>query len=505
MGASVRALIRVLCRSAPFLAGFVWPLAVAVAEPSDPAIVIELGEVPYLSQRGQLSFSEYADAGSHKAFAISETGAWGWWADAKSAEEAKEKALELCARTSSVACALFAVNEDIVWGTAGASAASEYLGPRDAQDRLLPPVNRQGQARFREYLERPDYKAFAVGSDGKWDWWFGAWSPDQAEETALARCAERAGGPCQLFASGNEIVWQPENVDYISTLGSLPVNADTFTEQGLRTGSYIDESACKGQPERIWVTVDDFGYCIRYFTVGLDRLEESAIAYLHGDVHGIRMIDGEGFFISRPGGYGGGGAAEWVKMFKNFARKSRLSQPLFIIGRPGAFGSSGHHASISRTKGEWRIIDAALKRLGDRYGIETWNLAGQAGGSTIAAMLIAARPNLSCVALGSGGMGLDEGDYRLLDPMTATRHLTSTNAPRVYVLADPRDQVVPIATQRAYYDLLSRAGVTASFVELQANDPKHHGLGDSAIIAADLCAAGTGDRVLVERLKRIGR
>ena len=467
--------------------------------------VAELGEVPHLDRRGQLAFRDYADALSPKAFAISVTGAWGWWGEAVSREVAREEALRLCHQTSSVDCALFALDSKVVWGKAAEPSSLGARLPRDSQGRPLPPIDRRGQERFKDYLGRPDYKAFAVGSDGVWDWWFGAWSREQAEQQALSRCGRHSAAPCELFATGNEVVWRNKAGESLTTLGELPVNADTFTEQGLRTGSYVDQETCSELPDRVWVTVDGAGFCIRYFAAGLERLDGEALAFLHGDVHGIRLADTQGFFLSqpRPRSYYGSSPEKRQRYLEELERRSGLEHPLFAIGRPGAFGSSGHHGRISRTSGEWRIIDAVLNKLARRYGIERWSLAGQSGGSNLIAMLMGARRDLSCVALGSGGMGIEHGSPAVTDPMSLARRLRPIPDLRIFLLGDPLDSIAPIEQQRAYHRTLTDAGVSARFIEFEAKDPFHHGLGNRAIQVADMCASGFSDDELLRRLSTL--
>ena len=469
-------------------------------DPHAPLVIGELGAVPHLDQRGQLAFRRYAEAPGPKAFAISVTGAWGWWGEANSQVVAREEALRLCQRTSSVDCRLYALDGEIVWDKAIGAAGDGFVAARDARQRLLPPVSRTGQDRFREYLQKPDHKAFAVGADGVWDWWFGAWSRSLAEEEALARCDRRSSTACALFASGDEIVWKADSGSWASTLGDLPINADTYSLQGLRTGSYVDRRTCDEQADSVWALVDGVGFCIRYVAINADRLAGEALAYLHGDVHGVRLLDGKGFFLSNVSGYRGGTHEEHRNDIGRMARRGGAKLPLFALGRPGAFGSSGQHALISSTPDEWRIIDAALNALARRFGIDRWSLAGQSGGATLIASLIAVRRDIACAAMGSGAMGQRSNGSTITDTLSLARRFEPAPELRIFVLGDPRDKQVSFDSQKTYHRTLTEAGIAARLIELEASDPLHHGLGDRAIQVADLCARGLSDGELEDRL-----
>ena len=62
-----------------------------------------------------------------------------------------------------------------------------------------------GLQNYRRYLGAAIPKAFAVSPDGKaWAWNAGTFD---AMRLALARCAERAGETCRLYAVDEDVVW----------------------------------------------------------------------------------------------------------------------------------------------------------------------------------------------------------------------------------------------------------------------------------------------------------
>ena len=71
----------------------------------------------------------------------------------------------------------------------------------------VPLTSEQGLAEYKRYLQATPPKAFAIAPDkSAWAWQS---SVLEAINRALDRCAERAGKPCLLYATDNDIVWQP--------------------------------------------------------------------------------------------------------------------------------------------------------------------------------------------------------------------------------------------------------------------------------------------------------
>ena len=73
--------------------------------------------------------------------------------------------------------------------------------------------------------------------------------------------------------------------------------------------------------------------------------------------------------------------------------------PYFLIARPGAFGSSGHHLKDRRTLLEIRVAVAALDALKRHYGFELFHLVGQSGGGHTVAGLAQLRGDIGCAVI----------------------------------------------------------------------------------------------------------
>lgn len=81
-------------------------------EKSDFALIDSVDAVPYLKDTGRVGYREFLGASLPRAFAIAPGGAWGW---AHTGENPQARALDNCARHSKQACALYAIDDYVVW------------------------------------------------------------------------------------------------------------------------------------------------------------------------------------------------------------------------------------------------------------------------------------------------------------------------------------------------------------------------------------------------------
>ena len=79
----------------------------------------------------------------------------------------------------------------LLWLIAGAGFAAPEMPPQ------LAPAN---QLEFRDYLDAPDHRAFAIAPGGAWGWSAGEASAEVAEEKALADCARNTEQRCLPYA-----------------------------------------------------------------------------------------------------------------------------------------------------------------------------------------------------------------------------------------------------------------------------------------------------------------
>lgn len=88
-----------------------------VAEAPQPlktnfAVVGDIAAVPYLPEPGRDAYREFLARRSPRAFAVSESGAWGW---AEEGEEPDSRAMAACQANSRDPCKLYSIDDYVVW------------------------------------------------------------------------------------------------------------------------------------------------------------------------------------------------------------------------------------------------------------------------------------------------------------------------------------------------------------------------------------------------------
>lgn len=77
---------------------------------------VDMESIPHVNKKASDSFKyNYLYANSHRAYAIAPGGAWSWVAKKPNETEAREAALETCARHTQQKCVLFALNNQIIF------------------------------------------------------------------------------------------------------------------------------------------------------------------------------------------------------------------------------------------------------------------------------------------------------------------------------------------------------------------------------------------------------
>lgn len=89
--------------------------------PSGFAAIDAVDALPHVRDGGREGYRVFLGKGTPRAFAISPSGAWGW---ANDGDAPQERALASCQKHSKRPCALYAIDDDVVWtGSAPAAAA----------------------------------------------------------------------------------------------------------------------------------------------------------------------------------------------------------------------------------------------------------------------------------------------------------------------------------------------------------------------------------------------
>lgn len=282
----------------------------------------------------------------------------------------------------------------------------------------------------------------------------------------------------------------------------IPFGDDPFWPSQVLYGSISSPSRCATIRDAVWADVPGGGECIRYFASGLiDGANPDAMVFIHGD-YLVRGVSGKYWVLSH---YARRSPSNLELDAKRWSEQARV--PALFIGRPGVYGSSGDHKDKAKRR-EVDLINAALDQIKRRYRISRFHLAGQSGGGHSVAGLMPLRTDIGCAAISSGAVAVTER-YRLLklalpdglyDPVDDVGRIAKVPSPRIFVLSDPEDRRVPVASQTLYVDRLHNAGVAAVHILATAKDGDHHGLSALARRATALCVKGVPDDQIVQQV-----
>ncbi len=280
--------------------------------------------------------------------------------------------------------------------------------------------------------------------------------------------------------------------------------AEVFTPESLVRGVRADRDECAAKKFAVWVEHQYGNECIRYFPSRDVQGAARAAFFFHGDVED------------------GGRALASASVNNTVAGKLKEAQalatingvPFIVVGRPGAFGSSGDH-SLRRQPKEFYSINAAIDAIKAKHGIKEIIITGQSGGATtVGALLTLGRTDVVCAIETSGGLdtvgraflkGARPGcDTRHCNPYNVTNFVGGVKPDprrRIFIVGDPADSNSYFKFQKAFADKLAAAGHDVTLVEAHATDPEHHSLTPFGPRAAGWCNAGLPTAEIVKKIQ----
>jgi hypothetical protein len=276
-----------------------------------------------------------------------------------------------------------------------------------------------------------------------------------------------------------------------------PVKPDTFSS--VLSAEAASKSACEARADRVHVTYPGGRECIAYYATPGSPKVRTAVIFFEGDVDPDQLAKTD----------------ELARHLDQFNRQAKqladtTGVRIVFVARPGLFGSSGNHGH-RRTLREVQAVSAAIDAIKLRHGISDLVLAGQSGGSTLAASLLSeGRRDITCSVLGSGnfevierlyrgaqkrGFNISREQFRLThyDPSEKTDQIPVVATRRTFILGDPADSITRFAQQVAFAQGLRARGHHAETVEVRGIGPNRHGVGQATLLAAALCARGQED------------
>jgi dienelactone hydrolase len=268
--------------------------------------------------------------------------------------------------------------------------------------------------------------------------------------------------------------------------------AEIFKKEDLLRGITITHAQCDATEHTLWLNVRGRDFCVRYYlsTAGGDGARP--VVFMDGDQLG--KINTKTWTWLEPSEARDRDSEELQKDADAFSKLAKTTA--IVLARIGVDGTSGNHLT-RKSYLELDLMNAALDALKKRYKFEGYHLAGQSGGSRLAAGLIPLRHDVACAVFGSGRLITTEG-RKNPDPGRSFFELNIPSiakeaALRPYVLTDKSDKQVPAEQQTSFVQNMRKAGRQVPQLFIEATDDRHHGAMSYAELVIAGCVLGKTD------------
>jgi adenylate cyclase len=166
-----------------------------------PAVPLVAAAVPLVSEGTRAGIAErYMQSDRNRALALGRNKAESW-ATGDSDAEAIRRALQSCGHSTGRPCFIYAIGDQVVVRVPQKFRPVDVFTPQDLAD--LEPAQREAVER---YLVADDWRAIAVGRNGRIGIATGQASEDVAVEVALRDCVRVGGTDCAVSTVGPFLV-----------------------------------------------------------------------------------------------------------------------------------------------------------------------------------------------------------------------------------------------------------------------------------------------------------
>jgi pimeloyl-ACP methyl ester carboxylesterase len=270
------------------------------------------------------------------------------------------------------------------------------------------------------------------------------------------------------------------------------------------------KSLCESAPDRVFVKYKLGSECIAYYVTSGFEDHTKAVLFFDGDASAKDYADAAGREAQLKFKH---------KLMDTWAAKMQVRY--VYVSRVGLNGSSGDHA-LRRLPNETMVMDAAVDILKQRLGLTTIVIAGQSGGSTIAASLLTrGRTDIACAVLGSGAYELAALEYEfrtahgqkitkeaiaktVYDPSEHVDGIRPDPNRRIFILGDAADQTTAVDQQIRFTDEVEAAGHHVRFAFINAGGEHDHAAFRVTIPAAGACLNGMSDDRIMKAVRPKG-
>jgi hypothetical protein len=281
--------------------------------------------------------------------------------------------------------------------------------------------------------------------------------------------------------------------------------SEIIKKEDLLRGITISRAQCEATSQTVWLTVDGRGFCVRYYLSTAGGEGPRPVVFLQGDRIASKF-DLKTWTWIDPSKAEDIDTDDLMKIADGLSKMAKTTA--IYLARMGVEGTSGNHI-FRKTALELDLMNAALDAIKRRHGFVGFHLAGQSGGSRIAAGLIGLRRDISCLVLGSGHFASAPGgkssdpERSYFDVIQNVPQLAQNRSIRVFLLTDKLDKWVPAKHQTEFGDRLRRAGRQIPQFFVEATDDHHHGVVAYTQLAVAGCVLDRSDEEIARALDTI--
>jgi pimeloyl-ACP methyl ester carboxylesterase len=270
--------------------------------------------------------------------------------------------------------------------------------------------------------------------------------------------------------------------------------AEIIKKEDILRGLTITRAQCDATAQTLWLNVHGRDFCVRYYLSTVGGEGARPVVFLQGDQK--LNLNRKTWSWIDPSGATDVDTDDLMRTADEFSKLAKTTA--IFLGRIGLGGTSGSHMA-RHTLLELHLANAALDAIKQRYGFEGFHLAGQSGGSKLAAALLGLRRDVACAVLGSGPLatpvppnGPDPG-RSFFDASENVSPLAKDRLLRPLVITDKADKRVPPAVQTGFVDKMRKAGRQVPQFFVEATDDEHHGVQVYTEVAVGGCVLGRSD------------
>lgn len=176
------------------------PPYVPATRPSPP-IPLDPATVPLMTETGRKNLADHYLKSDRKRALVLGRNHFDWWSPSETEPDAIRRNLQACGHVTGRPCVVYAVEEQVLVRTPQRYRTLDVFTPQD-----LANLDTNQQEAVERYLVADDWRALAVGRNGRLGIAAGRASEDAAVTEAVRACAQAGGTACAVSAVGPFLV-----------------------------------------------------------------------------------------------------------------------------------------------------------------------------------------------------------------------------------------------------------------------------------------------------------